>query len=240
MADPSAGQARDNAVLGVLSDDEYTSVVDGAEYIVMRARQSVYEANAPIEDVYFPVDAVFSAVASIDRRHRAEVCTVGREGVTGLPVVFDQPTSPHAVFCQIEGSALRLSADRFCEVIREAASLRAQLNRFTVATLVQLAQNVACNRGHRAEARAARWLLTTHDRVGRDTFPLTQEFLAQMLGVRRATISEIAGKFQSDGLIRYQRGVISITDRDALESVACECYGIVRKEFDALRARAGE
>lgn len=113
--------------------------------------------------------------------------------------------------------------------------LRALLNRFTQATMVQVAQNVVCNRSHTTESRMARWLATTHDRVGRDEFPLTQQFLAQMLGVDRPAVSQTAQRIQAEGLIRYSRGTITIVDREELERAVCECYGIIRAEFDALR-----
>jgi CRP-like cAMP-binding protein len=113
-------------------------------------------------------------------------------------------------------------------------ALHRALNRYTQATIVQIAQSVICNSTHSAEQRACRWLLTTHDRVDRDQFPLTQEFLAQMLGVRRPTVSEIASRLQSEGLIRYTRGVITICDRPGLERITCDCYWIVKAEYDNL------
>jgi CRP-like cAMP-binding protein len=143
-------------------------------------------------------------------------------------------TSPNTVYGQIRGGALRMRADQLREMLTGDGALHRQLHRYIQATMVQLAQNVACNRLHRTEERAARWLLMTADRVGTDRFPLTQEFLAQMLGVRRATVSLTAGLLHNAGLISYRRGVITIDDRAALQEVACDCYGIVRGEFEKL------
>jgi CRP-like cAMP-binding protein len=126
-----------------------------------------------------------------------------------------------------------VSADRLRDTLTDDGTLRARLQRYTQSMMVQLAQNVACNRIHTTEERASRWLLMTQDRVGREEFPLTHEFLAQMLGVRRATVSLTAGVLQSAGLIRYRRGVITIVDREGLLDASCECYGILREEFEA-------
>jgi CRP-like cAMP-binding protein len=197
-------------------------------------RLSVYEPGGPIPHVYFPISAVFSLVAVTDGRVVVEVATIGREGMVGLPAFLGAANSPHAAFCQIGGSAAELNVDDLRKVVSANGDLRRLLDRFTQSTIVQIAQNVVCNNTHDVEQRAARWLLTTHDRVGHDGFPLTQEFLAQMLGVRRTTVSHVANRLQSAGLIRYRRGNLAITDRRRLEQAACECYGIVKREFDEI------
>jgi CRP-like cAMP-binding protein len=155
--------------------------------------------------------------------------------MVGLPVYLGATTTPQASFCQVSGDTVRLDADDFRQALARDGGLHALLNRFTQATMVQVGQNVVCNRSHSTEVRMARWLLTTRDRVGREEFPLTQEFLAQMLGVHRPTVSDTAQRIQAEGLIRYRRGVITIVDRDSLERKACECYRIVKAEFDDLR-----
>jgi CRP-like cAMP-binding protein len=180
---------------------------------------------------------VFSVVAVVAGETSIEVATVGREGMVGLPLFLGATSSPNSAFCQIAGRSLRLSARAFGEVLAADGALHRQIHRFVQATMVQLAQNVACNRLHTAEQRASRWLLMTQDRVGENEFLLTQEFLAQMIGVRRATVSAVASALQRDGLIRYSRGQITVIDRGRLEASACECYGVVRAEFDALRRR---
>lgn len=227
-----------NAILARISGRELAAL--GARLVVLRVehRLGVYEPGGPIEHVYFPLDSVFSVVAIADGEVAVEVATVGREGMVGLPLFLGSATSPHASFCQVSGSAARLEAAQLREVLADDGTLHQSLNRFTQATMVQIAQNVVCNAAHDARRRAARWLLTTHDRVGRDDFELTQEFLAQMLGLRRPTVSDVARGLQAEGLIRYRRGQVNIVDRRRLLEVACGCYGIVRNEFQELLGQA--
>jgi CRP-like cAMP-binding protein len=194
----------------------------------------VYEPGKPITDVYFPVSSVYSMVGIADGRVQVEVATIGREGMAGLPVFLGRSASPHASFCQVGGLTARLPADALRQALSNGAALHGLLGRFAQATMVQIGQNVVCNSTHRLEQRAARWLLATHDRVWRDEFPLTQDFLAQMLGTTRPTVSVTARRLQSQGLIRYSRGWLTITDRPGLEQASCDCYGIVKAEFDAL------
>jgi hypothetical protein len=163
-----------------------------------------------------------------------EVGTIGKEGMDGLPVFLGAQTARLASFCQIPGDTARMPADTFRSEVRSGDHLHDLLCRFTEATLVFAAQSSACNRLHSVEQRCGRWMLHTHDRVGRDEFYLTQEFLSQMLGVRRASVSEVAVTFQREGLISYSRGRLSICDRPGLEAVTCECYGVITKEFDRL------
>lgn len=225
---------RANAILRSLPPDEYERVVAVCEPMEVQTRLEVYKPDTLIEDLYFPLGCVFSHVALVDDEVVVEVGTIGREGVVGLPVFLGTVRSPNSVFCQVPGPALRLSADDLAEVLRGDGSLHSLLHRYTQALIIQLAQNVACNQTHTTEERAARWLLMTQDRVGADQFPLTQQFLAQMLGVRRPTVSLTAGILQSAGLIRYTRGVITITNREELLEAACDCYRLLREEFDRL------
>ncbi len=204
------------------------------EVVTTTLRERVYDPGGPLDHVMFPLSSIFSLVAEADGRVLVEVATIGREGMVGLPIFLGAATSPHAAFCQVAGTAARLSAGALREASARDGGLRRLLNRQTQATMVQIAQNVACNAAHSSEQRAARWLLMTQDRMARDEFGLTQEFLAQMLGVRRPTVSEIARRLQSRGLIRYSRGRMTITDREGLERTACECYSIVRAEFEEM------
>jgi CRP-like cAMP-binding protein len=207
------------------------------EIVDLQVRDSVYRPRGPIEHVYFPLSAVFSMVTSTpDEDLGVEVGTIGYEGFVGLPLFLGSPVSPHAAYCQIAGRAARLPAADLHEFLSRDGHLHRLLHRFTQTTMVQLSQNVACNQTHSAEQRAARWLLTTGDRVRDDRFTLTQDFLAQMLGVRRSTVSEVASKLQADGLIEYSRGNVHLADRPRLEEVACPCYAVVKAEFDALAA----
>lgn len=223
-----------NTILARLPPDELEELSERAEVIELGIRHMAYEAGKPIEFVYFPLDAVFSVVSVTEERDFVEVATIGREGMVGLPLFLGTSTSPQTSFCQIPGPSVRLPAGELGEVLRLDGVLHRMLNRFVQATMVQIAQTVACNSAHSAEQRAARWLLTTHDRVRRDAFPLTQEFLAQMLGVRRPTVSTVAARLAREGLIRYRRGVVTIADRPGLERTTCNCYWVVRAEFEAI------
>jgi hypothetical protein len=223
--------------LSKLPGRDLARLVDRAELVEAGAREAVYEPGGPIENVFFPLGCVFSTVGQAGRFWSVEVATVGREGMAGLPVFLGATSTPHASFCQVPGPALRLASDDLRRALGEGGgTLHQLLSRFTQATIVQIAQNVVCNNTHLTPQRAARWLLTTHDRIDREEFPLTQEFFSQMLGVRRPTASEAAGRLQDEGMIRYQRGVVTVLDRGRLERTACSCYAVVKSEFDALVA----
>jgi CRP-like cAMP-binding protein len=226
---------RRNAILAQLPESERAALLPHLRLEQSEIKRAAYEPGRPIADIYFPLTSVFSLVAVTSGQIQLEVATVGYEGMVGLPAYLGATSSPQAAFCQVPGHTLRVGVNDFRQALSRDGVLHALLNRFTQATMVQVSQNVVCNRSHSTEIRLARWLLTTQDRVGRDEFPLTQEFLAQMLGVHRPTVSDTAQRIQVEGLIRYRRGIITITDRDGLERRACECYRIVKAEFDDLR-----
>jgi CRP-like cAMP-binding protein len=241
MPQPASGDGagrEENFILAPLPDDEYAQMEPSLEPVELGLRESLYGTGETIRHVWFPTTSVLSMVSELDGEASVEVATIGREGMAGLPVFLGVAASPNTVFAQIPGVALRLPADRLRSVLTSDGALHRQLHRYIQATMVQLAQNVACNRLHSTEERTARWLLMTADRVGGDRFALTQEFLAQMLGVRRATVSLTAGQLHDAGLISYSRGMITIEDRAGLQQAACACYGIVRGEFDKLAASA--
>lgn len=223
-----------NTILARLPGQEYDALKPRLRLQHSQLRQSAYEPNRPITDVYFPLSSVYSLVAVSGERIMLEVATVGHEGIVGLPVYLGASTSPQAAFCQLPGDTARISAADFREAVTHGGALHTLLNRFTQTTMVQVAQNVVCNHNHPTHARMARWLLTTQDRVSSDQMQLTQEFLGQMLGVHRPTVSDTARRLQAQGMIRYSRGNITITDRQQLEQTACECYRIVKAEFDAV------
>jgi hypothetical protein len=163
-----------------------------------------------------------------------EVATVGREGLVGLPVFLGTDTMPGVCLCQIPGDGSRIAADDFRRLVQPGTCLHDLIHRYIQALMVLMAQNSACNRRHPIDQRCARWLCMTRDRVNGDTFPLTQEFLAQMLGVRRAGVSDVARRLQEDGLIRYSRGRMEVVDRAGLEARTCECYRIIRDAFEQM------
>ncbi|MGY1594875.1 Crp/Fnr family transcriptional regulator [Geodermatophilus sp. SYSU D00708] len=230
---------RRNLILGGLPPDEYERLAAVLEPVELGVKDLVHERAKPVEQVVFPVDAVLSVLAMIEDEAAVEVATIGYEGMAGLTVFLGAPTSPNDVLCQIPGQALRLPTDELREFLAGDGALHDLLHRYTQAMFVQLSQNVACNRLHSTEERCARWLLMTRDRVGSDDFELTQEFLAQMLGVRRGTVSLTAGTLQQAGLIRYSRGRITVVDADGLHEVACECYDLLRAESERLLGAPG-
>jgi CRP-like cAMP-binding protein len=195
----------------------------------------VYSQGRPTEQVLFPIDGVFSLVSFMGDGRGGEVATVGNDGVVGL-AAFLRPGRPqtHRAFAQVPGDALVTGARDFVDAAAGDEALRAALLGYTQALLTQIAQGSVCNRLHSVEQRCIRWLLQTHDRVGRDDFPVTQEFLGLMLGVGRQAVNRTARALQGQDLIRYGRGTMTILDRRRMEEAACECYGRVRREFEAL------
>ena len=227
-------QRDQNRLLSRLPAEVRGRLLDDVDPVRPAFRQAIYEPDRPLPYVYFPVDAVFSILTVLEEGGAVEVATVGNEGMLGLPVFLHAEASPGHAFCQIVGEALRMRAGRFRAHIEREPALRDVLLRYTAAFLALLAQSAACSRAHAVEARLARWLLMTHDRVGRDEFPLTQEFMGQMLGVGRATVNTAAGMLQRAGFVHYVRGRVTVADRAGLESAACECYGVIGREFDRL------
>jgi CRP-like cAMP-binding protein len=195
---------------------------------------SLYEPYAPIERVYFPEDGVGSLLTRLDDGVETEVATVGREGMVGLPVFFGVESVPGRAIWQVPGEALVLQAKVLRSETRQSEALNDALRSYAQGLFTQISQSASCNRRHEIKQRCSRWLLMTHDRVNGDEFELTHEFLSKMLGVRRAGVSVAAGLLQKAGLIKYSRGRITIIDREGLEATSCECYRIVREEFDRL------
>ena len=230
---PSVG----NRLLSRLESELADELVE----VELTAKQALYRAGEAIEHVYFPLDAVVSIVADMADGAVLEVATVGSEGMVGVPVLLRAGDSDSRAFTQIPGRALRLDAGRLLELTAARDDFAALLYRYVQALMTQVARSAACNRAHSIDERAARWLLMTHDRIGSDEFPLTQEFLAQMLGVRRASVNTAAGMLQRAGYIAYTRGRIRVLDRNGLEGSACECYQIIRDEYERLvHNRSGE
>jgi CRP-like cAMP-binding protein len=233
MAEAHAPQ-RQNRLLSTLPAEEYRQIAPELEMISLGLRDKLYESHRPIEYVYFPVNGVMSMLADMAEDTLVEVATVGNEGMIGLPLFLGATMTPGQSFAQVPGHALRMSANAFIDATNRFAALSKLLHRYTQALMVQISQGTACNRVHEIEQRCARWLLFTHDRVGMDEFSLTQEFLGQMLGVRRATVNSIAVQFQEAGYIDYGRGRISMRNRKKLEAVSCHCYRVIRDEYDRM------
>jgi CRP-like cAMP-binding protein len=226
-----------NHLLAVLGPEERERLLRSAKSEGFAAHQVLYAPGREITHVYFPVGGMVSVVVKMTDAAAVEVVTIGNEGVVGIPVILGVTSTPTMeALWQIPGRALRIPAGVLREELRRTASLSRLLLRYAEAVMVQVAQHVACNRSHSMEQRCARWLLRTHDRVEGDEFPLTQQFLAQMLGVRRATVTIVAGALHKAGLIDYSRGRIRIVDRRGLEGAACECYDVVRRVMKRVTA----
>jgi len=228
----AADQSSQNSLLAALPKRDFQRIATQLEEVSLTLKQVVYDRSSPLRFVYFPINAVVSLVVRFSDGDMTEVATIGKEGVVGLPAFLRAHRTPFVAFAQIEGRALRMSAHAFSTEIQQQGALADVLFRYTQAFFVQVAQGGACNQLHSVRQRCARWLLMCNDRVGSEQFVLTQEFLCQMLGVRRTTVSEIASGLQDAGLIRYSRGRITILDRSGLEDVCCECYQVIRDEYD--------
>lgn len=196
--------------------------------------QVVIRAGQPVSHVYFPLNSALSVILNLQDGSSIEVATIGNEGMAGVSLLLNDAVAYTDTICQVPDGALTMRASDFRTEINRGGAFHDVIGRYATAYLNLITQCAARNRFHSIEERAARWLLMTHDRVGRDEFQLTHEFLAIMLGVRRAGVTVAAGTLQANGLIRYHCGTITILDRDRLEHVSCECYQQTRDEFDRL------
>jgi CRP-like cAMP-binding protein len=227
-----------NRLLRALDEEDYQWIAPQLEAVTMKAGDVLAAENQPFAHVYFMSTGVASVTNKVSGG-TVEVGTVGNEGLAGLSVYLDGGGIPSRTFVQVPGDGKRMTAAAFAEGVEERPRLQKILKRYVQAYLIQVAQTAACNRAHSVEERCARWLLMTHDRVGgSQTFPLTHQFLAYMLGVRRAGVTVAAGILQKAGLIQYTRGSITISDRAGLEAASCECYGIVADHVDRLTSPA--
>jgi len=226
---------RGNRILDALPPKEYERLLPALSPVSLELKRLLLEPGTAIDTVYFPVGAVVSLLTTMDDGSAVEVATLGNEGIVGVPVFLGAQAMGARDFYQVQvpGHAVAMDTAAFLESTGRDP-LRGLVQRYAQALFSQVTQQVACNGLHSVEERCSRWMLLTHDRVGGDEFPLTQEFLAQMLGVRRASVTVAAGILQRAGFIRYVRGRVAIVDRDGLENASCECYRIIRSEFDRL------
>jgi CRP-like cAMP-binding protein len=228
-----AGDIR-NRLLAALPPRAYSALADKLEPVTLELRSILYDYDAPIEYIYFPETMVASVVGVMADGSAIEAATIGNEGVVGITVFLGGDRIAAQAFTQVTGEALRMTAADFRKFGYTPAG-REILGRYTQALFTQVSQSAACNRTHSMVQRLARWLLQTHDRVGgRDHFPLTLEFMAQMLGVRTATVTEAASTLQHLGAMTYANGNIAVTDRLALDAASCECYTIIAREYARL------
>lgn len=234
VANQSTANGEQNWLLRMLPPQEYDRLQPHLEPVDMPLQLVIAEANARVRHVYFPQRGMLSVVTVMSDGSGIEAATVGREGFAGLPIFLGTPTTPARLIVQLRGAAKRVEAARFMSLVQETPVFEGVLRRYTLALLQQVSQSAACNTLHTVEKRCCRWLLMCHDRAGESEFLLTQEFLAQMLGVRRAGVTMAAGALQRQGLIRYTRGRMQILDREGLERTSCECYAAIRRSETTL------
>ncbi len=224
----------ENHLLASLSAREHDRFWPRLEKVSLDSKELVHEVDQPISHVYFPLTGVYSLLVVLEGGLAVEVATTGNEGMVGTPVFLGTDRSKTRAGSQIAGDSLRMKADAFRQEMRRAGPLHGLVQRYMQGLLTQVSQGAACNHLHTVEQRMCRWLLLTDDRVGTDGFSMTHEFLARMLAVRRPTVTDAAGILQKAGFIRYCRGRMTVLDRKGLETVACECYRVIAKEFDRL------
>jgi CRP-like cAMP-binding protein len=234
---PSHDDVRGNRILAALPAAERAHLAERLTVVSLPIKTVLFEPGQQIEAVHFPVDGVISLVTALEDGAIVEVATIGNEGIVGVPLLSGGSLAVRAI-SQVAGQALRMTAGDFLAELEGNGALSHLASRYIQALFGQISQAAACNRLHSNEERLSRWLLMSHDRVGVDEFAITHEFLGQMLGSRRATVTLSAGLLQAAGLIRYHRGQVTILDRVGLEGVSCECYAVIKAELDNVVADA--
>ncbi|HEV3196886.1 MAG TPA: Crp/Fnr family transcriptional regulator [Bryobacteraceae bacterium] len=223
-----------NRLLACLEPRDFDALMLEAQVVPLKFRKRLHRQDGSINDVYFPLTSMVSLLVSSDGQPQMEMATVGKEGVVGASEVIQGQGAMGLNLVQIPGFAVRINADAFRELLRVRPLVLKMIHRHLYALMRQILYGAACNRIHSMEERCARWLLMTHDRASQDTFPLTQEFLSHMLGVRRATVNVATGMLKKAGFIRYVRGKLTVVDRPGLESASCDCYQAIIRVYESM------
>lgn len=227
--------ARQNRLLRALSPETLRQLMPALELVELPFEETLLAQDVPIDFVYFPLTGIVSLINSLEDGSSIEVAMMTHDDMVGLPRFLGAERMLFTALVQVPGEALRMRGANFDRSVGQMKGEFSQrLFRYTTAFLSQLAQQVLCSQLHTIAQRCARWLLVTQDGANRAEFPLTQAFLSSMLGVRRASVTGVAGRLQQAGLIRYRQGTITVLDRDGLESASCECYGIIKAAYDRL------
>jgi CRP-like cAMP-binding protein len=229
-----------NSLLAALPHRDYKKLLPELEPVTLTFGETMYDPGAQIRHVYFPCDSLISLLTIVEGHLALEVGLIGREGMLGVSLALGINVSPVRALVQGTGTALRMKANRFLQEFRSSPALQREIFRYTHTLMAQITQTAACNRFHVVEARLARWLLMTRDRVQSNEFRLTQEFLAHMLGVRRVGVTKAASALHRQGLISYSRGNITILDGKRLAAACCTCYEIVKDMHDGARGEPGK
>lgn len=229
-------QARRNKILAALTAGEFARLVPELDVVQLKLNDVLYLPGEPIKHVYFLTDGIISLLTILEDGTTIEAAVVGSEGMVGLSVIMGVEKANNEALVQAEGMALRMGANDLRARFNKESALRGSLMSYIHLLLTMLSQNAACNRMHTVEERLARWLLLTHDRVGKNEFVFTQEFMSHMLGVRRAGVSVAANTLRKAGLIDYQRGEIAVLNRPGLEDASCECYRTIEALSDGFHS----
>jgi len=234
MAEPALHTPHQNHLLNALPPSDHARIASQLELVPMELGHVLYESGDKLRHVYFPTTSIISLLYVMEDGASAEIAVVGNEGILGISLFMGGETTPSRAIVQSAGHAFRLKAALLKEEFARYGPTMHLLLRYTQALITQMAQTAVCNRHHSVDQQLCRWLLLSLDRLGSNQLSMTQELIANMLGVRREGVTEAAGKLQDAGLIRYGRGRITVLDRPGLEKRSCECYEVVKKEFDRL------
>ncbi|HEX5804300.1 MAG TPA: Crp/Fnr family transcriptional regulator [Azospira sp.] len=227
-----------NHLLAALPDDDRERLLPHLEEVAMPLGDVLYESGGPMRHVYFPTTSIVSLLYVMEDGASAEIAVVGNEGIVGIALFMGGETTPSRAVVQSAGRAYRMKGQLLKDEFHRAGPMQYLLLRYTQALLTQMAQTAVCNRHHSLDQQLCRWLLLSLDRLPASELVMTQELIANMLGVRREGVTEAAGNLQKAGLITYQRGHITVLDRAGLEARTCECYAVVKKEYDRLLPEA--
>src|SRR5262245_2393407 len=234
MSQPAPRTPTGNRLLDRLPADESSRLLPLAEAVSLGNLEQLHQQDAPLPHVYFPKSGVLSSVIALGEGGVVEAGTIGNGGMVGIPAPLGLVFTTATVTAQVPGESLRIPTPSFVQCLKQGGPLDLLLRRYIAFALRSAYQAVACNALHSVEERMSRWLLTTQDRVVKPEFPLTQEFLAEMLGVRRQTVQVVAGTLQTAGLITYRRGLVQVVDREGLEAASCECYATTKTLYDRI------
>ena len=236
---PAAGASsshapEQNRLLAALAPDERERIFPHLQLVVLPLGKSLYESGDVLRHVYFPADAIVSLLYVLESGASAEIAVVGNEGLIGIALFMGGETTPSRAVVQSAGHAYRLVGQRLKEEFHRNGGVQLRLLRYTQALITQMAQTAVCNRHHSVDQQLFRWLLLSLDRLSSNELVMTQELIANMLGVRREGVTEAAGRLQKLGLIKYSRGKITVLDRPGIEALSCECYAVVKREADRI------
>ncbi|MFZ2635309.1 MAG: Crp/Fnr family transcriptional regulator [Rectinemataceae bacterium] len=231
---PYPPNPRQNHLLAALPEAEYERIAPHLERVQLPLGKTLSESGEVMNSVYFPTTAIVSLLYVLENGASAEIAVVGREGIVGIALFMGGGTMPNRAIVQSEGHAYRMRGDLFNLEFNHNSALQHLLMRYIMALFAQMSQTAVCNRHHTVDQQLCRWLLLSLDRLSGNELNMTQELIADMLGVRREGVTEAAGKLQDAGLIRYSRGRLTVLNRPGLEARVCECYQVVKKEFARL------